>query len=136
MLYLLNNQHKTHASLLPALQLADVHARLETESDVSGRVVEPHGILLAVPKRPSRSRVVLSVILLGYGLCEILVKALGAGREVDLRVDANNLPAMTLYFKLSGGTLFAERFRTWLLPLGSSSILEIENLSLRGCVIL
>ena len=100
---------------LPALQLADVHARLEAESDVSGRVVEPHGILLAVPRGPSLFRIYDGVPLLGYGLGEILIKALGAGREVDLRVHANNLPAMDLYFKLHkhlGGTLFADQFRT------------------------
>ena len=80
---------------------------------MSRRVVEPHAILLlAVPRLalgPSRPRIVVVVglPLLGHGLGEVLVKARGAGREVDLRVNANNLPATNVFsnFKdiLSGG---------------------------------
>ena len=69
---------------------------------MSRRVVEPHAILLlAVPRLglgPSRPRiVVVGLPLLGHGLGEVLVKARGAGREVDLRVNANNLPATNVF---------------------------------------
>ena len=77
------NEANKHACL-PALQLADVHARLEAEGEVSRRVVDAHGVICVLAA---------AVLLLGHGLGEILVEALGAGREIGLRVDANHLPA-------------------------------------------
>ena len=78
-------------SSLPALQLADVHARLQAEGDVTRRVVEANG----VPMGPFRL-----TLLLGHGLGKILIEALGAGGEVDLSVDANDLPETNFHLRL------------------------------------
>ena len=74
----------------PALQLADVHARLEAEGDVARRVFDAHGVICVLEVAAAAAA---AVLLLGHGLGEILVEALGAGREIGLRVDANHLSA-------------------------------------------
>ena len=80
-------------SPIPALQLANVHVGLEAEGDVSRRVVQLH--------RAAVVAVLLGGLLplFGDGLGEVTVKALGAGGEVGLRVDAYNLPVKGKYVR-------------------------------------